>query len=677
MAANNSKDLVYPKVVPQTISAFSSDNSFSALKGSKVASLVSAINARTQTQDSPIQFKQNIVVEQDRGTSENVRTWTRTNSYNCHEIQPQTLSNRFSSEFGEDELEQAPALSVAMTRSLGRNEFLRLKPDLCRNVQHSGEVISTRSSNVSFRTMGPVSGSLKVIPKGKVESNPFFQLDRQRTNLKRSQSPTCKNQPNFNSASVNRRDHLNDSVSIKMRIKLWSEMEIEAKQKQVPIERRKSAHFPINYSETVPLGCHNSIVVSTDQTVQRSTSLSSLHVDTTKGVDKLVTTNELDSKAIGDVTAESETRRSAASLTGEDQLHVPFIHVRTGSVDKGDNISVNSDATPPANQKESPKRNVKESSSGISKGLSKLSTKLLSPRFHRKKMESEHQGDKEPAKGIGGRRNKKRKAFKSKVASTSNSNCGPDGLVLEPGSDANIQSKPGNVDDDDDVFALEELSQRASSVSEKSRKNMVITKKRAESQPIDPQQLNLTMGMQTQVGPSVLDSASLNLCEDRLKGDAAHPDFLHSKPSHQHPETKVYRDTCEVIDSLGNASDSEIRIFGSDESSSDSEPCTTNTKSGIYTAFLVIDGYMCVPWYKCFFYNVFVDGPACSIQSCLNKEVIPSRSALKRRASENVHVKSSIHTSPEKISRIGSISPYQDVSLSACISSTCTYFGFD
>ena len=591
MAANNSKDLVYPKVAPQTISAFSSENSFSALKGSKVASLVSAINARTQAQHSPMQFKQNILVEQTRSTSESVRTETRTNSYSYHEIQPQTLSNkleheipnRFSSVFGEDELERVPALSVAMTRSLGRNEFLRLKPDLHRNVQLSGEMISTRSSNVSFRTVGPVSGSLKVIPKGKVESNPFFQLDRQRTNLKRSQSPihVCKNQPNFNSASVNRRDHLNDSMSIKMRIKLWSKMETEVKQQQVPIERRKSAHLPISYSEA---GYHNSTVVSTDQTIQRSTSMSSLHVGTTKGVDELVTTNALDSKAISDVTAEIETRRSASPLDGEDQLHVPFIHVGTGSVDKGDDISVNSDATPPANQKESPKRNVKESSSGRSKGLSKLSTKLLSPRFRRKKLESEHRGDKESAKGVGGRSNKKRKAFKSKVVSTtSNSNCAPDELVLKSGSDANIQSKPGNDDDDDDVFTFEELSQRANSVSEKSRKNVIITKKRAESQPIDPQQLNLTTGMQAQIGPSVLDGASLNLYEDGLKGDTAHPDFLLSKPSHQHPETIVYRDTCEVINSLGNASDSEIRISGSGESSSDGEPCTTNARLGIYT----------------------------------------------------------------------------------------------
>ena len=65
---------------------------------------------------------------------------------------------------------------------------------------------------------------------------------------------------------------------------------------------------------------------------------------------------------------------------------------------------------------------------------------------------------------------------------------------------------------------------------------------------------------------------------------------------------------------------------------------------------------------------MFIDGPACPIQSCLDKEVIPSRSTMKRRASENI--KSSICTSPEKITRKGSISPYQDVS---CLHDDCRY----
>lgn len=585
MAANDDKDLVYPKTAPQTISAFNADTSLSPKRGSKVASLVSAINARTQTQHSPIHVKQNI--KQTEKPSENCKTGMRTNSYSCHEIQPQTLRDRlehevpdrFSSECSEDELEQVPTHSVMMTRSLGRNEFLRLKPDLRENFRFSGEVISTKSSNASFRTMGPVSRSLKVIPKGKVESNPFFQLDRQRTNSKQFLS---HNQSNFNTVSDSRRDHLTDSLSIKMRIKLWSEMEMEAKQ-QVPIERRKSAHFPISYSEAVPLDCHNNTAVSTDQVVLRSNSMSSLHVSTTKRVDELVATNTIiDSESISDVSAEIKAQRSASPLISEDQIHV---HVSTGCVDKNDDISVevNSDATPPASQKESPKRNVKDSSSGISKGLSKLSTRLLSPRFHRKKLESEHQGDKVPAKTISGRSSKKRKAFKSKVASTTNnSNCE---LILKPGS------KHVSVDDDDDVFAIEELSQRASSVSEKSRKNVITTKKRAESQPIDLQQLSLTTGIQQHLEQS---GASLYLCEDTLEGDAAHPN--------QHLEAKdqtVSRDTSEVIDSLGSASDSEVnfvRMSGSGDSSSDGEPYTASTRLGTCTCVCIYFHMECIAY---------------------------------------------------------------------------------
>lgn len=570
MASNDNKDQVYPKVSHQTISAFSADTSFPVLKGSKVSSLVSAINARTQAQYSPIQFKQNILVDQTGRDSENFQTGIRTSSYSSHEIQPQTLikrfedeiSDRFSSEFSGDELESVPTHSVAMTRSLGRSDFLRVKPDLHRNFRLSGEVTS---SNIPFRTVEPVSSSLKVIPKGKVESNPFFQLDRQRTNLKQVQSPAYKNQSNFNTPSVNRRDHLNDSMSIKMRIKLWSEKEMEAKQQHIPVERRKSAHFPISHSEASPLGYHNNMV-SADRTRQRSTSMSSLHID------RAVT------EAINDDTTQTETQRSTSPPSVEDQLPVPFIHIDS-TVDKGG--EVNSDATPPAN----PKRNVKDSSSGISKGLSKLSTKL-SPRFRRKTLESVNQGDKEPAKGISDRSSKKRKAFKSKGASSTNtSDCTPAELVVEPGLDASIQSKPGNDDDDDDVFAFLDLNQRANSVNEKSRKNL-ITKKRAKSQPVDPQQLNLTSGMQAVVDPSVLDSANLTLQENKLKGDAVHPELVHSELGRHYPQNKdrtIYRGTREVIDSLGNASDSEIRMSGSGESSSDGElhTCTATFGSGI------------------------------------------------------------------------------------------------
>lgn len=569
MATNENKDLVYPKVAPQTISAFSPATS-TPLKGPKVASLVSAINAKTQTQHSPLQTKQN-VVEETRKALDYFPSGTRSSSYDSLVIQSQTLNNMLereisdgsSSEVGEDKVEQVPALSVAMTRSLGRNEFLRLKPGLHRDFRLSGEIVSTKSSS---HTMKPVSSSLKVIPKGKVESNPFFQLDRQRSNLKQASSPMCKNQQNFDTSSVKKRDHLSDSISIKMRIKLWSEMEMEAKQQQVPIERRKSAHLPIRHSEA---GCHNRNMVSTDQIRQRSTSMSSLHIDATKEVDELVVTN---TKVFSD-TAEIETQSSASPLSSE---NVPS---SSGSVDKDGAISVeiNGDATPPGKQIES----LKNSASGISKGLSKLSTKLLSPRFHRKKLESEHQGYKEPASGIGGRSSKKRKAFKSKVVTTTNSSSGAsDELVLELGSDGNIHTKPGIVDDDDEVFAFEELNQRANSVSEKSRKDLIITKERAESQPIDPQQLNLTTGTQAGMESSVLDGTSLNLCEDKLKGVAVYPQFLRSKPSHRRPEMKDRTDTHEVVDSLGNASFSEIRMSGSGESSSDGEPCATTTKSG-------------------------------------------------------------------------------------------------
>ena len=56
----------------------------------------------------------------------------------------------------------------------------------------------------------------------------------------------------------------------------------------------------------------------------------------------------------------------------------------------------------------------------------------------------------------------------------------------------------------------------------------------------------------------------------------------------------------------------------------------------------------------------FIGGPACS---SLHKEMLSSthRSSLKRRASENV--KPSPCTSPEKVTRVGSISPHQHVSL--------------
>ena len=567
MASNDNKDQVYPKVAHQTISAFSADTSYPALNGSKVSSLVSAINARTQTQSSPMQFKQNILVDQTGKDLENFQTGIRTSSYSSHEIQPQTLiehevSDRFSSDFSGDELQSVPAHSIAMTRSLGRNDFLRLKPDLHKNFRLSGEVTS---SKVPFRTVEAVSSSLKVIPKGKVESNPFYQLDRQRTNVKQVQSPVHKSQSNYNTPSVNRRDHLhvNDSMSIKMRIKLWSEKEVEAKQQHVPVERRKSAHFPISYSEAGPQGHHNNMV-SADQTRQRSTSMSSLNID------RVVT------EPVSNDTTEIETQRSTSPPNTEDQLPLPFIHIDSGNVDKSGEI--NSDATPPAN----PKRNVKDSSSGISKGLSKLSTKL-SPRFHRKTMEAVNQRDKQSEKRIGGRSSKKRKAFKSKGASTSN--CTPAELVVEPGLDASIQSKPGNDDDDDDVFAFLELNQRANSVNETSRKNL-ITKKRAKSQPVDPQQLkNLTSAV---VDPSVLDSANLNLHvqENKLKGDAVQPENVHPKLDCHFSQSKdrtVCRGTCEVINSLGNASDSEIRISGSGESSSDGEPhtYTATLKSGI------------------------------------------------------------------------------------------------
>ena len=602
MATIDNKDVVYPKVTPQSVSAFSADTSFSVLKGSKVASLVSAINARTQTQLSSVQFKQNIHTR----TSDNFQIGTRHNSYSSCEIQPQTLSNRldheisdrFCGEFSGDELE-VPALSVAMTRSLGRNEFSRLKPDSHRNFRLSGDLISTKSSNTSFHTMGPVSKSLKVIPKGKVESNPFLQLDRQRTKV---QSSVCKHQPNFTATPVNRKDHLKDSMSIKMRIKMWSEMEMESKQQQVPIERRKSAHFPISCNEVVPLGSHDGIMVSADQTRLRSTSMLSLHIDTTKRMDELAVAN---TKAICDVTAESEGQRAPSPLNIEDQLHV---YLGSEGVDKDDAVSVegSSEVTASANQKENSKRNVKDSSSGVSKGLSKLSTKLLSPRFHRKKLELEHQGDNKPVKEIGSRSTKKRKAFKNKVASaTRNSNYAPDELVFKPGSDASIQ-KTGAVDDDDDVFPLEELNRRASSVGENSRKNMIMAKKRAESQPIDPQQLSLTTGMQAEVEPNVLDDS------------------------------------------------------GSGDSSSDSESYTTNIKLGMYMyahyIFRIMVG--CLDVSACFFHNV---GPACS---SLDTEMVHSTSAQKRRASENV--KSSICASPEKSTRIRSISPYQDVSFYTC-----------
>ena len=527
MATNSNKDQVYPKIATQTVAVFDADSTFPAIKGSKVASLVNAINAKTQKQT----------------VSQSLE----------HEV-----CNGFISECSDDELEEVPTVSIMMTRSLGRNEFLRLKPDSCKKLGLSGkDKTSTKLSNASFRTLGLVPDGLKEIPRGKVESNPFYRQDRQRTDMKRALPSIMlcegKNTSNSNTVSDSKRGGVSEPMSIKMRIKLWSEKEKEVRQQQVPIERRKSAHFP------VPLQCDS---VTPNQAIQRSASMSSLQVEARKEKDEVVATNvQLDSKSNNQVTAEIEIQRSASLLNTEEQL--PFIY--TDDIRKRDDASVEfeSSSSPPASQKGSPKRNLKDSSLDIAKGLSKLGMKL-SPRFRRKKLVSDHQGDKEAAKRIGGRSSKKRKAFKSKVA---------DELVSKPSSDDNIQNESGNIDDNDVFTFEEEPSQRASSLSIKSRKKVVIMKKRAGSQPIDPQQLNLTTDMQAQVQQNATNVAlKENDAIDHLPSE-----FLHSEPSCQHPEAQDHTVSRDIINSLGSASDSEMNIvrvsgpFGSSESSSDGE----------------------------------------------------------------------------------------------------------
>ena len=454
MANASCRGPVCPRDATQTVVVLDADDSISndkTRKGSKVANLVCAINAKVQEQSSPTRCRQNITFKRTSSTGRSVPHLVevgiaaRINSFDCllsDKCHSQTLKpravyevpNGFGSEYSYDGLEVEPTVRQ-VTRSLGRNEYLCFKEASHKSLGSSSSpktLIGASDSSSITPLQGtpfyheelrcsPSSGSststLKEIPKGKVESNPFFQQDRQRTAMQNTVSPTrvpeesitSKGSPNTNNVSLHdsRNSSLNMPMSIKMKIQLWSGKEKLANHQEVLIERRKSAHFPVTSSPTSSVYPHHadcsSCLTNTCRIVsnkQRSNSMSSLHTSTQK--------KNVPAKNISIDTAASDfpkTKEVPSIVKNETQLLIDH----TGS-----SVEVS--------RKGSPKRNRNESSMSSSKGsFSKLGARLLSPRFRRKKHNSSSQEYEDMNIKIADRYSKKRKAFRSKVTTESNS----------------------------------------------------------------------------------------------------------------------------------------------------------------------------------------------------------------------------------------------------------------
>ena len=588
MATTNNKlkiDQVYPQDAPQMVVVLDTDASFSngkTIRGPKVASLVNAINAKTQEQSSPTRSKSYSTIKRTLSTGKiaahsiEVGMGMRINSSDCllsdkshfRQRSKQDVLNGFDNNYTDDDFDEEPTTtSRQMTRSLGRNDFLRTK---VYDDEYNPSTVSPSESILSPH---------QEIPVGKIESNPFFQQDRQCTDaspIKLSEDRgTSKSFSKSSTVSVyhlrsgsvgSRSGSMSEPMSIKMRIKLWSEKERKAKQQQMLTERRKSAHFPISSSvanelEPVhPLESDGSLSLDTTSQKtaqkQKSTSTSSLNVETHKERCNLCKDCEATETNIDSTTNDlitTDIKLEGTSSTLETQLS-------GGSVDDAVSPSVKVDnevSSPKASPKRNPKRNSTDSSLDVPKGLSKLSSRLLSPRFRRKKRDSSAQEDEDKKKKIASRSSKKRKAFKSKLSSTNSDNL-PDMKVQKPSSGDSLKHRSI----DDDVFTFEEdSSQRTSSLSEKPRNEMPNVKKRSESQPVDPQQLSMSH-IQTQVQGGA--SEGENLCvatkflEDIVNSDDAVGPlpsvFVRSERNRQTKEARdrtISRDIREIIDSFG------------------------------------------------------------------------------------------------------------------------------
>lgn len=598
MATTNNKlkkDQVYPSDTFHTVTVFDTNAaipSAATLKGSKVASLVNAINAKVQEQSSARREKSNPVIKRTSSVgriaahSTEVGIGIRINSSDCllsNRSYSQTLPhskykvfNGFGSDCSDDDIDDVPTASTMMTRSLGRNEFLSIK------AMHS-----------------PSRTFLREIPKGKVESNPFFLQDRQRTDVKQPRSSikpmedsnafTSKCSAVSNSVSAHgawcdslnsRNESLSEPLSIKMRIQLWSEKERTAKQQQVNVERRKSAHFPVSSSPTKEL---DSILPSYDvclsgsasanhgiSTRQRSNSMSSLHLETQTEI-------HVDVPTIVSVSVASAGSIDTTGISSKVETQSPEGDVDNEAI-KVDKKGTSQQSSPQTSPQVSPNgRNLRDSSLDAPKSnLHKLSSKLLSPRFRRKKYDSCSQECEEKNVKIASRSTRKRMAFKSKFHMTLSNPTYAE--MHKPGASESIS----NIDDD--VFTVEDDTSLQTSVDSKGFE-MVITKNGAESFPVDPQKIlhsikscKLTQTATIETG-NLLNMKSTKANPEQEDGGA---DFipmscLHSECGRQQPEVKrtISGDIREIINSFGSASDSEMNMcrisghYGSGESSSD------------------------------------------------------------------------------------------------------------
>lgn len=570
-------------------------------KGSKVATLVHAINAKVQEQSSPTRSKP-IMIKRTSSTGRIAAHSTEdifTDKGHSLTLKPRSIHdvpNGFSSEESDDNFEREYN-TRHMTRSLGRNEFLSSKAASCTrqrlaetnrksksSVESSSDDTCTSLLRIncyqevdSSLSHSPFKSSVKEIPKGKVESNPFFQRDRKRIDMKRTPSPTKPTEISTVSSNASvqytpsgclssRSRSTNEPMTIKMRIQLWSEKEKEAKRQEV-IERRKSAHFPVNSSainecETNhPLSASDSSnLTSTSQSIstkQRSSSMSSLHTEAQKDMKDLPTNI---SRGSGATSIDLLSVESTPLVVSISESKSPDHCVNEiAKVDHGD-------SSPQSSPKGSPKRNSKYGLKDISIGsFSKIGTKLLSPRFRRKKHNSCSQEDEEKSIKIANRSSKKRKAFKSKLAVDSSSQTNVE--VPKPVHDNFIK----NESLEDDVFTLEENScQKMNSSS-----NYTMTVDAREC--TESQQLSSTTASNVLTLIPInsdLDDDDLHLKEySEEKLEPKHNEMplgdLRSESGYQQPQAKICTNIRVLLEDAGN---SEVKISNprdSDDSTSD------------------------------------------------------------------------------------------------------------
>ena len=581
MAATNNKlkkDQIYPSDTFHTAMVFDTDDAIptaATVNGSKVASLVNAINAKVQEQSSTRREKSNPVIKRTSSIgriaahSTEVGIGVRINSSDCllsNRSHSQTLKlhskyklpNGFGSDCSDDDFDGMPTISRMMTRSLGRNEFLSKK------AMHS-----------------PSRTFLREIPKGKVESNPFFQQDRQRTDVKQLRS-SIKPMEDSNAftlkcCAVSNSEGLSEPLSIKMRIQLWSEKERAVKQHQVL--RRKSAHFPVSSSLTKEL---DSVLPSHDvclsgsvsashgiSTRQRSNSMSSLRFETQTEIEDVPTIVSVSVASAGSIDTTGISSKVEA-LSPEGNVDIEAIMVDK----KGSSPHSSPQTSPLVSPKGSPKRSHRDFSLDAPKSnLHKLSSKLLSPHLRRKKRDSSSQDCEEKNVKIASRSSRKRKAFKSKFHTTLSNPTYAE--IHKPSAGDSIS----NIDDD--VFAVEDDTNLQTCVNTKGLE-MVITKNGTESLPVNPQQIfhsinscKLTQTATIETGN--MKSTKANPEQEDDRADSITMSCSHSEHGRQQHEVKrtISGDIREIINSFGSASDSEMNMcrmsshYGSGESSSD------------------------------------------------------------------------------------------------------------